>query len=389
MRILQVTAHLRRGGMPLHVLTLADGLRRRGHEVGILSLGGGSLKGEFVQAGLDPTIVPILGDRAGRGPILAMNVARRVRQEIKAADPEIVHSHGPRAHFFAAPAARFAGRPAVVLSAHGSFMQFTMGNEGEMGAASRRLKRFEYGTIDRWAARFSNAVVAVSQPTARDLMALSIPWEKIRVIHNGIEEQHPREDSAVVRRALGLESDAKLVACIGRIAFHKGSADMVDAAIEVASEVTAARFVFAGDGPLEEELRSRVAAAGLQQKIIFTGIMDEVLGLIAASDLVVLPSLSEGLPLTLLEAAMLGRAMVATDVGGMPEVVRPGQTGYLVPPGSPRDLATSIRRLLLDDEERARMGKAARSLWREEFTAARMIDRMEELYDRVLATGKP
>ncbi|MHB9053015.1 MAG: glycosyltransferase family 4 protein [Thermoleophilia bacterium] len=390
LKILQVTANTRLGGLPLHVLTLSRALRERGHEVEVLSMDSGPLIARFEQEGFRIAAIPQLGAKAKRGPLLAVKVMREVARRIEASAPDIVHSHGPRAHFFSSLAVRGLrnghdrGRagPVLVCSVHGSFSQFTIGNSGSFSGLKSRMRRLQYGGIDRLAQRYSNRMIAVCQATADELIhELGIDPSKVTVVRNGIEDSGPGSvPAAELRGSLGFEDPHRVAVYVGRLAFHKGAPDFMEAAEIVARELPQARFLIVGDGPLEAELRRRASAGPLAGKAVFTGMREDAVDLVEAADLFVLPSLSEGLPLTLLEAAMSGTAMLATSVGGIPEIVKPGETGVLTPPRNPVLLAREMANLLADDPGRERMGRAARRLWEREFTVAAMTDRMENVY---------
>lgn len=387
MKILQVAANTAYGGMPLNVLTLSKGLMARGHEVELLSMDEGPLLGEFEKAGIPVISIPFLGQRAGRNPATLIKSTGIVRKTIREFDPDIVHSHGPRAHFFVDMAQIFQRGPILVASVHGSFKQFISGNEVKFGHAASVLKKLQYGGIDKLAARRSAIMIAVSEATRKELIqALKIPPQKIRVVRNGIEESHVELQAVdVLRREFGCGSDDKLVAYVGRIAYHKGMGMYVEAAESIAASMPEARFVAVGEGPMVEELRMRTASGPLAARFFVAGRRNDAVDIIAASDLLVLPSFSEGLPITLLEAAMTGTAIVASDVGGIPEIVIDGETGLLVPAGDSERLARAISRLLSDEKERRRMGSAARQLWENHFTVPRMIDEIEEVYLQISA----
>ncbi|MCL4473125.1 MAG: glycosyltransferase family 4 protein [Actinobacteria bacterium] len=390
LKILQVAANTRLGGLPLHVLTLSRALRDRGHEVEILSMDSGPLIARFEQEGFRVATITQLGAKAKRDPLLALKVKREVGRRIEAAAPDIVHSHGPRAHFFSSLAVRGIrggheqGRAgcALACSVHGSVSQFTIGNSGSFNGMKSRMRRLQYGGIDRLAQRYSRRMVAVCQATADELInELGIDPAKVVVVRNGIDDRSPGSvPPAELRRSLGFEESDRVAVYVGRLAFHKGAPDFIKAAEIVARELPQARFLVVGDGPMEAELRRQASQGPLAGKAVFTGMREDAVDLVAAADLFVLPSLSEGLPLTLLEAAMLGKAMLATSVGGIPEIVKPGETGELTPLRNPVLLAREMASLLADDAGRGRMGRAARQLWEREFTVEAMTDGMEAVY---------
>ncbi len=386
MKIIQMPANAGYGGMPLHVLTLARGLIMRGHEVEILSMSDGPMIEKYKADGLAVTVVPGLGRRMGGNPLAWLRAEKFVRDVIASRKPDIVHSHGPRAHLFAALALRGNSRVPLVATAHGSFSQFALGHELEFGSLHKCLRKLKYKSMDRLTGRFADRFIAVSEAGRRDLIeGAGVPALKVELIHNGIEEQKiDPAQSQDLRREFGCQTGDKLTVFVGRLAYHKGAGFFADAAGEVSRRLPNTRFVMVGEGPMETELRRRSEVVPLAERLIIAGRREDAVAVIAAADLFVLPSLSEGLPLTLLEAAMGGRAMVASDVGGIPEIVRDGETGLLTPPGDKRALTGAIKRLLINKAEREGMGTAARHLWSREFIADKMVDRLEELYANIL-----
>lgn len=385
MKIFYVIANARYGGMPEHVLMMSRELSRRGHDVQVLSMSTGPMLAEFEKAGIRISTVPFLGDVMRRRPLLAKKAIDFTRRLIGEAGPDIVHTHGPRANIITARALRLNDKIPLVATAHGSFRQFMAGNASAFGRLQRWLKRSQYLWVDRYTGRVVERFIAVSEATRDDLIDfIGVPVEKVRVILNGVADLRVSdEDKLLVRKELGLSESHKLVTYVGRVAYHKGAVDLVDAAGSIVRNIPAARLLIVGDGPLVDKLKKRVARCGFADRIIFTGDRRDSIRIIAASDLFVLPSFSEGLALTLLEAAMTGTAMVATDVGGNSEVVYPDETGLLVPVNSPADLSRAIVELLDDHDGRIRMGNAARRLWQEKFTAPLMVEKTEALYQEL------
>ena len=232
----------------------------------------------------------------------------------------------------------------------------------------------------------ADRLIAVCESTRSDLVnVLKIPEEKVCVIQNGIADvQVSNEDKLSLRSQLGLREADKLITYVGRLAFHKGVTDLVQAAKVIVRKIPDARILLVGEGPMSRNLQDDVTSSGLAEKIIFTGERADAVQIISASDIFVLPSLSEGLALTLLEAAMTGKAMVATNVGGNSEIVHSDKTGLLVPARSPQDLVHAIIELLDDNKRRVNMEIAARRLWQREFTDVLMVNRVESLYRELL-----
>lgn len=213
-----------------------------------------------------------------------------------------------------------------------------------------------------------DAFVAVASAVAEGLAASGVPARRIRTIPNGIDPQVVR---AAGQKPIDLpERDDRLssVVCVARLSPVKGVEYLVRAAALVAN----ARFFLVGDGPLEDELKRLAAELGVTDRVSFLGYVAPAAGVIATADLVVMPSLSEGLPLVALEAGALGRPVVASSVGGLVEVIEDGITGRLVPPGDYHALAAAIGEVLSDPSLAARMGAAARKRVEERYDARRM-----------------
>lgn len=385
MKIIQITANAGYGGMPLHVLTLARGLRQRGHQVQILSMSEGLMVRKFAADGFPVTVAPALGRKMDLNPLTWLRAERFVRDTVARSRPDIVHSHGPRAHLFAGLALRGDNSVPLVSTAHGSFTQFALGHEQEFGDLRKRLRLLKYESMEKLTGHLADRFIAVSEATRRDLIELAgVPAAKVEVVYNGVEEQNFVEQQLQeLRLRLECRPGDQLVVFAGRLAYHKGAGFFTVAAGTVTKPPNV-RFVIVGEGPMETEIRRRAARPPLAGRLTLTGRREDAVAIIAAADLFVLPSLSEGLPLTLLEAAMCGRAVVASNTGGIPEIVKNGETGLLTPPGDAAALAGAIESLLADPAGWERMGVAARKLWEREFTADVMVDRTEELYEKCL-----
>jgi glycosyltransferase involved in cell wall biosynthesis len=233
----------------------------------------------------------------------------------------------------------------------------------------------------------TDAYIAVSHAIGRALVGSGIAPARVHVVHNGVDAEALR---VAAREPLSVAlpaGDGPLVGCIARLEKVKGVADFVDAAAAIAQQVPTARFVVAGSGSEEASLVARRDSA-LAQQFAFLGHVDPIQPLAAALDVLVLPSLSEALGLVLLEAGALGVPVVATAVGGIPEVVEDGVTGILVPPGQPDALADAVTRLLRDPERARAMGEAGRARVEREFTLERTIAGHLAVYESLLGSGR-
>jgi glycosyltransferase involved in cell wall biosynthesis len=230
--------------------------------------------------------------------------------------------------------------------------------------------------------RFMDQYITVSHDLAsRIRRTFGFPGEKIQVIHNGVHvERYNRAIDPEQRLLLTGDQSRPLVLTTARLEKVKG----IDYLIEAAVHVPEAMFLVAGDGPQRSELERLAGQLGLSDRVIFLGFRQDVDRLLAACDIFVLPSLFEGLPLSILEAMAAGKAVVATQAGGNGEAVIHEETGLLVPPCDPEQLASAIRRLITEPGLSRRFGDAGRSRLLKEFTVGRMVENYDLIYQSLL-----
>jgi glycosyltransferase involved in cell wall biosynthesis len=348
------------GGAEVMLLHLAEGLRARGYDVVpvLPEKGERWLHGQFGDRGFEPLTFDLTGpfDR---------KCVRRLAELVRRHDLGVLHAHEFSLGVFGAAAARLTGRP-LVMTMHGG-LRYTR-------ALRRRLAL-------GWAARSSRAVVGVSKATAETLeRSLWLRRGSVHVVPNGIMH-HPGSPERV-RRELGLADDERLVVSVGSLYPVKGHIVLLRAAAELAKREPALRWriAIAGRGQEEPRLREFVRDAGLESRVHLLGLRGDVPDLLAAADVYAMPSLSEGLPIALLEAMFAEKAIVASYVGGIPEVIEAGVSGELVPPSDPDALATALAGLLGDDERRRRLGAAAAERARAGYSVEAMVERYERLY---------
>jgi len=283
--------------------------------------------------------------------------------------PDIVHLHlsWPLACQYALVGAFIARVPAVVATAQ-------LYVDVKLSARVRWQQRLYTRAVDRY--------IAVSSNVADELVeGLDWPREKIDVVDNSIDvDAFARSRSPALRAELTNGSEQPVVLTPARLDAQKGQRDLLQAATMLRD----VRVVFAGDGPDRAALEALALELRVDDRTTFLGHRGDVVELMAASDLVVLPSWYEGLPLSLLEAMAVGAPIVATKIGGVDELVRHEQDGLLVEPRSPRALADAIERLLRSPDEARTMARSAREHVRAQFDAAVMSRRVAAIYDEVL-----
>lgn len=250
------------------------------------------------------------------------------------------------------------------------------------------LERTWSAAAKRRGAKRAARIITLNEGDAAYLQDhFGIRSEKIRVIPNGVGPDPLLPERAAARRDLGIPEEAVAVACVGEIVERKGIRELLQA-VEILAGKCAGRapvFLLAGDGPLLPELRDR---KDLHRHLLLPGSVRPPDPVLAACDIFALPSLGEAMPIALLEGMAAGLPVVASRVGGIPEIVREGVEGRLVEPGSAAELASAIRDLAEDGAARRRMGEASRARVRDRYDAGRMADRTCALYDEILE-GSP
>ena len=293
-------------------------------------------------------------------------LARYVRRNLI----QIVHSFGFYPNVFTVPVARLAGASIVVASIRDTGDLLT--------PMQRRLEKI----VCRWA----DCVLVNAEAIRRNLIEQGYDPTNIVVIRNGITppKSAGRERGAVLRQELGLPPAARLVAVFSRLNRMKGVEYFLDAARIVAGSYPDVRFLVAGDGGSKQELEELAARLGLGERIVFAGFRSDVPDLLSEVSISVLPSLSEGTSNTLLESMAAGIPVIATRVGGNPEVVEDGVSGLLVPPRDSAALAAATVRLLEDGALALRVGQAGRQRVADLFSIDGSVHATERLYERLV-----
>ncbi|HOJ20522.1 MAG TPA: glycosyltransferase family 4 protein [Armatimonadota bacterium] len=310
-----------------------------------------------------------------RASLVTATASRRWR-------PDLIHGHGYRGMLVAGVASCLARRP-FLFTAH------TLPNE--LGRGFWRLA----GPL----ARRARAAACVSQAIQRGLaerlalppagsLSRALNSGMLRVIYNGIEPGPPPGPRVPLPADLGLPTARPVVITAARLAPQKGIAHLLDAWARLAPTFPEGILLLAGDGPLRPELEAQATVLGIGSSVRLLGFREDMDALLRAADLAVVPSLAEGQSIFTLEAMARGVPVVATHVGGLPEMVREGRTGLLVPPADPPALATAMARLLNDQELASAMAREARVLVEREWTVARMLAGYRDLYREVWHTVK-
>jgi len=359
-RIIHTESSTVLGGQERRVLAESSGMRDRGHDVWLVTPGHGAVARRAFELGL-----PVVEEsfRAWRLPMTAL----RLRTRLARLRPDVVNSHSSR-------------------DSWACCLAFAPGRRSESLIRSRHisapvrpgpLHRFLYGQPD--------LVVTTGEHVRRGLAASGlVPLHGSVSIPTGIEVDRfvrPSGERDAVRAALGIPREVPVVGVVAYLRPDKGHAVLLEALPAIRRRVPQALLVVVGDGRERVALHTRAADGLPAGAVRFLGAREDVPALLSAMDVFCLPSIrNEGVPQSLLQASAAGLAVVSTTVGGIPEAVRDGLTGLLVPPGDPAALARAVADLLVDAERRARMGTAGRDYVRSEFSLAAMLDRTEQAY---------
>jgi len=375
LRIMEMIDRPSLGGGQTALLLLAENLDRSRFEVVISSGGDGPLAEEARKKAI--AYIPVsMGKRLRLRPIVEIAAALR-KNEI-----DILHTHGGIAGLYGRSAARRARTPAVVHTLHGiHYLHYR-----------NPVLRWFYVLLERRYSRSTDRLILVCQSDFRHARKHRLAAEKkMAVILNGTDFRLDADPGITsrLRNELGWPTGRTIVGTVARLHRQKGVVDLLRAAPQILGAHPEARIAVVGDGPEGRRLRREARRLNLEGRFLFLGERKDAAAVLSLFDVFVLPSLWEGLPFVLVEAAALGKPIVATAVDGVPEMLEDGQTGLLVPPNNPPALAHAVIRLMRDKAEARRIGEAARRLVPPRFPLRRMIDQTQNLYLDVIAAKTP
>ena len=385
-RILRVIARLNVGGPALHVAYLSAGLQERGYDTTLVAgeLARGEESMAAVAEGRGVEVLAVSQLHREVSPVRDIVAAWRLAGLIRRLRPHVVHTHTAKAGAVGRVAVLLSGvrpRPIVVHTFHGHVLR------GYFGPAQERGFRL----LERLLARGTDALVAVSPQVRDDLVGLGVaPPDRFVVVRLGIElEERVGGDGDArerTRRLLGVPDDRFLVGWMGRMTAVKRTDDVLLAFKELRDRGVDAGLCLVGDGPDRTGLEERAFELGIARHLYSLGYQDAVADWYAAFDVLVLPSANEGTPVSVIEALAARRPVVATDVGGVSDVVRDGVDGFLVDAGDTSALAERLAVLAGDEALRTTMGEAGRERVLRRYAVSRLVDDVDRLYRSLLAT---
>lgn len=359
LRLMLLAVGLGVGGTEGQLLELASRLDPGRFEVSVCALKGeGAIAGEMRARGV--RVVTLGGQGAWDARVLY-----RLFRLVRAARPDVIHAFLPLANLAACVVGRLLGVPVLLLSFR------------DVETWKGRLGRL----VDGLTVRAADAATCSSEAVRRfALSAFGGDERKYVTIHNGVDVARFIPGQAPPKPELGLREDVPVIGTVCRLVEPKKGLTVLLQAMAGRKDLADAQLLIVGEGPALPVLQALSVRLGLSDRVVFAGVRRDVAGLLPLMDVFVLPSLYEGFGIAIVEAMAAGRPVVATVVGGIPEVVVPGETGLLVPPGDPGALGDAIAQLVNHPEPARLMGARGRERARDRFSIESAVTRHEDLY---------
>jgi glycosyltransferase involved in cell wall biosynthesis len=369
-RVVEILATGTSGGAQEHVYSLMTRLDLARFDASVVSLSPGSAVRKLERAGFEVLVIDEPDEAVAVGMLTAHLVETR---------PDVVHTHMYRADIIgtkAVIALANAGhrRPYLVSTVHSS-----------------RIRSMEDRETIRRLTPQMDQLIAVSKSIERKIADEHRDGAPVRLIYNGVDldRYDHQEPCCTLRDEYGMEPGSQIVGVVARLEPEKGHLTLLDAWPHVLRRVPDAYLLMVGEGSQREALAARAAENRVAHRVVFTGRRDDVPAVTAALDVAVLPSHREAQGLSILEAMALSRPVVASDVGGIPEMIEDGVTGLLVPHDQPEALAAAIVRLLTDHSLADTIARAAHDLVHDRFCVQVMVRSVEEIYTIGARSARP
>ncbi len=361
-RVVEVMATGTNGGAQEHVYSLVTRLDKACYDVLVVSLSPGSSVRRLERAGIPVCVIDDPDDDVA---------ARHLAQELAPYRPEVIHNHMFRAEVVGTKAALQLGeagcrRPAIISTVHSS-----------------RVRSCEDKDRLRLLTPYMDRLIAVSRSIERKIAEERGSTTPVSLIYNGVDLQRydHQQPCCTLREEYGMPPNASIVGVVARLEPEKGHPTLLEAWQRVVLQVPEAYLLVVGEGSRYDALAAQAADLGILDRVVFTGRRDDIPAVTAALDVAVLPSYREAQGLTVLEAMALSRPVVASNVGGIPEMIEDGVTGLLVPPHDPDALAEAIVRLLCDHPYADMLARAGHDLVHRSFCVELMVHAIEAIYD--------
>ena len=370
LRVMQLASNPEYAGLERHVASLIATFQKLGDvEPSLVVFHDGRLVEEVRGLGVPVEVVPLRW-------VFDATAITRLSRILRSWNIDCLHSHGYKANVIGALAARRADIKAIIRTEHSRMEPFQ---------GFDRLKMETYEAINTWVGnRLTDRIITVSEDF-RGHLAPRYPKKTLVTVHNGIRALQASDPQILQakRASLGVDQSAPLIGIVGRLMPVKRYTDFLQAAAYISRKRPDARFLVVGGGPLLGSLKQEAERLALTGIVHFLDFRPDVLEWMATLDLLVFSSLSEGVPYSLLEAMSLGVPVVATAVGGLPEIIEDGVTGLLVPPKDPEALALACLELLDNPGRRQQMATASRKRCAAYFSDLRMAEAIRRIYYEV------
>lgn len=373
-RVLQLTSSVGFYGLEQVMMTLIKSFDQQSFDVRVASLEkkrltSSTIVSEALSAGIEAVTIPCRGR-------LDWKAVMRLKSMIEDQRIQILHCHEPKSRLYGALASRLTGIP--IVATHHNWTRDSI-----------RTTLVEY--IDAACLHFCHKVIAVSRPVAESARRALVSRRRIEIIPNGIDltaftatSQNPG-----LRASLGIPPDVPVIGSVGRLDKTKGHELLIEAARRVVDAGQGVAILIVGEGVERDNLELLVQRLGLSDQVVFAGYQRDVKRFMTLMDVFVLPSRREGTPMALLEAMALGKPVVGTPVGGVPDILSNGLDGIVLPERSASALGDALLTLLQDPVLADRLARRGRLRVEAEFSASRMAERYEDLYRRCLSMPCP
>jgi len=383
MKVIRVIARLNVGGPAIHTILLTAALNRNGWQSVLVKGVEGAAEGDMMALAEAKGVRPLLFPELGREIALKddLRCLARLIALLWRERPDIVHTHTAKAGAVGRAAALLYNALARVTGRRRLKVFHTFHGHVFHGYFSEKKTRL-FLAIERFLGRRSTAVVTLSEGLKQELLGYGVaPESRFRVVPLGLElERFVKASPGALRAELGLGAEVPLVGWVGRLVTIKAVDQLLLAARVVHQRCPEARVIIVGDGELRGRLEAQTASLGLTGVVRFLGFRFDLERIYPDLDVVTLTSINEGTPVSLIEAMAAGRPVVATRVGGVPDLVADGESGLLVPPGDPSAFAEAVLKLLASPGQRRRLGEHGRALVYPALDFSRLVADLKELY---------
>ena len=356
MKILHSESSLAWGGQENRIRLECLGMARRGHELSLIIQPESKLYSRLKGTGIN--ICPIRMPRP-----LDLKAILKAMAFLKENKIQIVHTHSSIDSWVVEIAAKIYGHALILRTRH---------------VATPIGSTFSYRYL-------CDRLITTGENIRRVFIDnYKLPEDKIISIPTGVDLEFfsPDVSGEKVRRELGIGKDVPLLGHVGIFRGKKGHQFFLEACRIIKQSIPHARFLIVGEGPIEKHIREWIKEFGLEREVIITGFREDINEVLAGLDLLVMSSVAEGVPQVISQALAMGKGVVASAIGGIPELIRDGSTGLLVPPGDPDSIARACLKLLKDKSLTFRLGQAGRKLVKEKFSLEGMLDKIEKFYEK-------